>query len=118
MGLVMKEFGGKVPDSMKQLITLPGVGRKTANVVLTHHFKKNEGICVDTHVGRVAKRLGLSKGKDAVAIEKDLMELTRSQEWDVVTHLLISHGRSICDSRKPQCELCGVREKCDYFSIG
>src|SRR5205807_3767141 len=105
---IAKKFGGKVPDSMEQLRELPGVGRKTANVVLGNAFGKNEGIVVDTHVIRLSQRLGLTKHKDPEKIEQDLMELVPKEHWAVWSHWLIWHGRRRCFARKPDCANCGV----------
>ncbi len=109
---IIKEFDGKVPDNIEGLIILPGVARKTANVVLGDAFGKNEGIAVDTHVKRLAGRLGLSKQSDPVKIEKDLMELVPRKDWAVFSHLLIFHGRGVCAARKPDCEECAINKLC------
>ncbi len=109
---LIDDFGGKVPDNMEDLLSLPGVARKTANVVLGDAFGKNEGIAVDTHVRRLSQRLGLSKHKDPVKIEKDLMELVPRKNWVVFSHLLIFHGRAVCTARKPDCNGCGVSKLC------
>ncbi|HEV3148844.1 MAG TPA: endonuclease III, partial [Chthoniobacterales bacterium] len=98
-----KKFGGKVPDSMEELRELPGVGRKTANVVLGNAFGKNEGIVVDTHVARLSQRLGLTKQKDAEKIERDLIKLVPREHWTNWSHWLIWHGRRRCYARKPDC---------------
>ena len=112
----MEKFGGQVPDSMDELIRLPGVARKTANVVLGTWFGKNEGIVVDTHVGRLAHRLGLTwtsrDNKDAVKIEQDMMQLFAQREWTFVGHALIWHGRLICQARKPYCKQCELNSLC------
>ena len=109
-------FDGQVPDNMDDLLTLPGVARKTANVVLGSAFGKCEGVVVDTHVGRLATRLALtwsSKGsKDAVKIERDLMEIIPRKEWTFVGHSLIWHGRRVCPARKPDCEHCTLARHC------
>src|SRR5438874_8896131 len=105
---IVNKFGGKVPDSMEKLRELPGVGRKTANVVLGNAFGKNEGIVVDTHVIRLSQRLGLTKQKDPVKIEQDLMKLVRRDYWTVWSHWLIWHGRRRCFARKPDCANCEV----------
>ena len=109
---LIDDFGGKVPDNMEDLLSLPGVARKTANVVLGNAFGKNEGIAVDTHVRRLSQRLGLSKHKDPVKIEKDLMELVPRKDWAVFSHLLIFHGRRVCTARKPNCNECTVKRLC------
>ena len=104
--------GGRVPRTMDELTALPGVGRKTANVVLGTAFGVNEGVVVDTHVGRIANRLKLTAQQDPVKIEQDLMKLVPRKEWADFSHLLIHHGRQICEARKPQCEICPVNALC------
>lgn len=108
---VLDDFGGKLPDNIDQLTTLPGVGRKTANVILGHEFKVS-GIVVDTHVIRLTNRLGFVDSKNAVTIEFALMELVPKDQWVQFTHLIISHGRSVCRARKPLCFNCAVSELC------
>ncbi len=110
--IILERFGGKVPDTMEDLLTLPGVARKTANIVLFNAFGKIEGIAVDTHVKRVAQRLGLTKHKDPVKIEKDLMKIIPKEDWGIISYILIEHGRNICKARKPLCEKCPVKELC------
>ncbi|MBC7109969.1 MAG: endonuclease III [Archaeoglobi archaeon] len=110
--MIVEKFGGEVPASMEALLTLPGVGRKTANVVLSNAFKKNEGIAVDTHVMRLAKRLKLSDKNEREEIEMDLMRLYPRELWSDVSHLLIAHGREICRARKPLCEICFISDLC------
>jgi len=109
---LVERHGGTVPDSMDDLTRLPGVGRKTANVVLGNAFHKNLGIVVDTHVTRLANRLGLTRETDAVRIEEDLMPLFPSEQWTMVSHLLIEHGREICIARAPRCEECPLNDIC------
>lgn len=116
-GRVMTErFGGRVPDTMDDLITLPGVSRKTANVILGTWYGKNDGFVVDTHIGRLAHRLGLTwrskNEKDAVKIEQDLMELFARDDWTFLGHALIWHGRKVCASRKPDCANCALARSC------
>ncbi|GAG36257.1 unnamed protein product, partial [marine sediment metagenome] len=117
---IVEDFGGKVPDNMEDLVTLPGVARKTANIVLSSAFKKAEGIAVDTHVRRLSQRLGLSKEKDPDKIEKDLMEIVPKKYWLDFNYLLVNHGRKICSARKPLCPKCGVKHLCpsakDFYS--
>jgi endonuclease-3 len=108
---------GKVPDTMEELTSLAGVGRKTANVVLGNAFDKNVGIVVDTHVTRLAWRLGLTKHTDAVKIEQDLMPIVPQEEWTLFSHLLIHHGRAICQARNPKCEECPIRQHCPSAEI-
>jgi endonuclease-3 len=110
---LVDRHGGKVPDTMEQLVELAGVGRKTANVVLGNAFGKNIGIVVDTHVTRLSNRLGLTNYEtDAVKIEQDLMQIVPQGEWTLWSHLLIHHGRAICQARKPKCEVCPVLADC------
>jgi endonuclease-3 len=110
------EQGGSVPSSIEDLVRLPGVGRKTANVVLGHAYDIEEGIAVDTHVLRLSARLGLAKGKDAVAVESELMALIPRARWTRTTDLLIFHGRKICDARRPKCGDCPVFHLCRWES--
>jgi endonuclease-3 len=109
---VVERHGGEIPDSMEELTKLPGVGRKTANVILGNAFGKNIGIVVDTHVTRLANRLGLTRETDAVKIEEDLMPLFPPKQWTMVSHLLIEHGRQICIARAPRCEVCPLNDIC------
>jgi endonuclease-3 len=97
---------------MEELVKLPGVGRKTANVVLGNAFGRDEGVVVDTHVSRLSQRLALSRESDPVRIEQDLMALFPREHWTMLAHLLISHGREICDARNPLCEKCVVNDLC------
>jgi endonuclease-3 len=108
-------FGGKVPRTLEELVTLPGVGRKTANVILGNAFGV-PGIAVDTHVQRVSQRIGLTKKQDPVKIEFDLIEVVPKEEWTHFSNLLIWHGRRTCIARKPLCERCVIRKLCDYGS--
>ena len=110
--LIKEKFNGKVPETMEELTSLPGVARKTANIVLFNAFGKIEGIAVDTHVKRVAQRLGLTKHKDPVKIEKDLMKIIPKEDWGIITFILIEHGRKICKARKPLCDKCPVKDLC------
>lgn len=113
--MIMDKFNGKVPDTMEDLIQLPGVARKTANIVLFHGFGKVEGIAVDTHVLRVSGRLGLTKNTDPVKIERDLMALFDRKNWGKLSNLLIQHGRETCSSRNPQCTNCEIKTVCQFF---
>ena len=110
--MLVEEFAGEVPQSMEELLKLPGVARKTANVVLGVAYGKAEGVVVDTHVSRLSHRLKLTKQKDAGKIEKDLMEIVPRKNWIEFAHLLIFHGRRICKARRPLCEPCVVEELC------
>ena len=109
---LVERHGGAVPDTMDHLVELPGVGRKTANVVLGTWFGKNEGIVVDTHVQRLATLLGLTKEKDPVKIERDLMALVPRDKWTWFSHTLILHGRRVCMARRPKCEICVINRLC------
>jgi endonuclease-3 len=110
-----KRFGGEVPKTLDDLVTLPGVGRKTANVLLGNAFGI-PGIAVDTHVHRLSRRIGLTKNDDPVKIEFDLMEIVPKEEWVHFSNLLIWHGRKTCVARKPLCGICPIRKECDYGS--
>jgi endonuclease-3 len=114
--MLKEKYRGKVPQTMDELIHLPGVGRKTANVILAHAFGKNEGVCVDTHVGRLSRRIGFTHHENPVKVEQDLMQLALTQQWTSVSDLLIAHGRAVCDARKPKCEACTIRKECAYYS--
>jgi endonuclease-3 len=103
---------GEVPGTMEELTDLAGVGRKTANVVLGNAFNENVGVVVDTHVSRLSQRLGLTDHEDAVKIEQDLMEVVPREDWTLWSHLLIHHGRAICQARKPKCEECPLLAHC------
>jgi endonuclease III len=110
--MICAEHGGEVPDSMEALVALPGVARKTANVVLSNGFGRHEGVVVDTHVARLARRLRLTRESDPKKIERDLMRLYPRQRWLEVSDLLIHHGRRTCDARRPRCEDCVVEPLC------
>jgi endonuclease-3 len=110
-GLV-ERHGAVVPDEMDALVELPGVGRKTANVVLGNAFGKAEGVVVDTHVSRLSGRLGLSAQTDAVKIEEDLIALVDRSDWTILAHLFIDHGRAVCKAPKPLCEVCVLNDIC------
>ena len=109
---IVDEYGGKVPATMEQLVTLPGVARKTANIVLGNAFDKVEGIAVDTHVRRLAARLGFTEQKDPDKIERDLMVLIPEKRWFSFTYVLIEHGRAVCKAPTPRCEECVVSDLC------
>jgi len=109
---IVFDYAGRVPDSMDELITLPGVARKTANIVLSSGFHKAEGIAVDTHVKRIAGRLGLSREKDPDRIERDLLKIIPREDWMDYNYLLVNHGRALCPARKPQCGLCPLSHLC------
>lgn len=109
---VMEAYGGEVPRAMADLTTLPGVARKTANIVLSNSFGVHEGIAVDTHVTRLAYRLGLTDSDDAVKIERDLMPLYPREQWGEINHLLVYFGREVCAARKPKCQECELSDIC------
>jgi endonuclease III len=114
---IAAEHGGRVPDTMEALVKLPGVGRKTANVVLGNAFGKDEGFVVDTHIGRLARRLGFTRQTDPVKVEIDLMEIVPRGRRALAAHQLIFHGRQICHARKPRCEICPVLSLCPRIGV-
>ncbi|MDQ6769343.1 MAG: endonuclease III [Gemmatimonadota bacterium] len=114
---LVAHHNGEVPDSMAALVELPGVGRKTANVILGNAFQRNEGVVVDTHVGRLSARLGLTRQTDPVKVEQELMPLFPQEEWAMLAHVLIFHGRRVCDARVPKCEICTLNEICPSTTI-
>jgi endonuclease-3 len=109
---LVERFGGDVPRTMAELVTVPGAGRKTANVVLGNAFGIDEGVVVDTHVGRLSRRLGFTKLEDPIKVEQVLMKLFPREHWTLLSHLLIFHGRRVCDARRPQCEHCVLHDIC------
>ncbi|HEX6534640.1 MAG TPA: endonuclease III [Gemmatimonadaceae bacterium] len=109
---VVERHGGEIPATMEELTALPGVGRKTANVILGNAFGLDEGVVVDTHVTRLANRLGLTTERDAVKIEADLMRLVPRERWTMLSHLLIEHGRRVCEARAPKCGICPLADLC------
>jgi len=115
--IIREKFNSKVPKTMDELISLPGVARKTANIILSSAFGINEGIAVDTHVKRVSYRLGLTKNEDPVKIERDLMALTPKGEWKDMSNLLISHGRKVCQAKKPNHNECVLSDICPASTI-
>ena len=114
---ILNDFGGEVPNDLAKLITLPGVGRKTANVVLGNAFGI-PGLTVDTHFGRLSRRFGWSTATDPVKVENDVAKLIPEKEWTLLSHKLIWHGRSICHSRKPECGICPLAKLCPSAGIG
>jgi endonuclease-3 len=114
---LVERHGGEVPDSMETLVKLPGVGRKTANVILGNAFRKNEGVVVDTHVGRLSLRLGLTRETDPVKVEQELMPLIPREDWTMLAHVLVFHGRRICYARTPKCEICVLSEICPSSTV-
>lgn len=113
---LIAKHGGEVPSTLEALAALPGAGRKTANVVLGNAFQKNEGVVVDTHVGRLSQRLGLTTFSDPVRIEQDLIKLFPRDSWTLLSHWLIFHGRRRCPARKPDCPNCELRDICPSAS--
>ena len=114
---IVEEFGGKVPQTMEEILTLPGVARKTANVVLGNAFGIASGIVVDTHVSRLSQRLGLTTNENAEKIENDLIELVPKRDWIMFSHWLIFHGRQVCQARKPRCRQCILAKVCPSYTI-
>jgi endonuclease III len=114
---IAAEHGGKVPSSMEELVRLPGVGRKTANVILGNAFGKDEGFVVDTHVARLARRLGFTRQSDPVKIERDLLAIVPEGRRTMAAHELIFHGRRICVARRPRCEICPVNPLCPKIGV-
>ncbi len=117
-GKIMRDFAGEVPRTMVELISLPGVARKTANVVLWGAFGINEGLAVDTHVGRIAYRLGFASGHDPKVTEKELMALFPREEWGNANHRMVWFGRQVCDARKPLCGQCELAGACERRGVG
>lgn len=114
---LVEKYEGEVPQELEKLVVLPGVGRKTANVVLGTAFGIPTGVVVDTHVGRISKRLGLTQHTDAVKIEKDLIRILPQEDWIMFAHRLIHHGRRVCKARKPACSVCGLAEWCPRVGV-
>jgi endonuclease-3 len=115
--MIVEKFNSKVPKTMDELISLPGVARKTANIILSNAYGINEGIAVDTHVKRLSYRLGLTKNEDPIKIENDLMAITSKEEWGNLSHLLIFHGRKICQAKKPNHKECILYDICPSRNI-
>jgi endonuclease-3 len=112
---IMDDFNGEVPMTMDELITIPGVGRKSANVIMLEAFDNPQGIAVDTHVGRISKRIGFSNESDPQKIEKDLCKIIPKAYWKDVNHTFIWHGRNICSSQKPKCDTCPLKVYCKFY---
>jgi endonuclease-3 len=110
--VISEQFAGKVPETLAELLTVPGAARKTANVVLGVAYRKAEGVVVDTHVFRIARRLGLARGETPQAVEQELMKVVPKDRWIQISHELILHGRAICDARKPKCRECPLETLC------
>ena len=115
--LLVDQYDGQVPRDLESLVELPGIGRKTANVILGNAFGITSGVVVDTHVGRLSRRLGLSEHKDPVKVEQDLMEALPKSKWIEFSHELILHGRSTCSARKPKCDDCVLGDVCPRIGV-
>jgi len=112
--IIENKLRGEIPRKMQELILLPGVGRKTANVILYNAYGKNEGIAVDTHVRRLSQRIGLTQENNPDKIERDLKRIFPEKNWGRINHLFIAHGRSICVAQNPKCGICGINSLCEY----
>lgn len=112
--MLLKKFNGIVPENMEDLISLPGVGRKSANVIMLDAFHKPQGIAIDTHAKRLSNRLGLSKNSDPLKIENDLLKIVPKKYLENINHLFVYHGRNICKSQKPLCDRCPIKNFCNY----
>lgn len=113
--ILIDKYNGNVPSSMDELTTLAGIGRKSSNIILQECFDVTIGIAVDTHVTRLSNRIGFTKSINPVIIEKDLMSIVPKRLWNKVNHIFVSHGRAICDSRNPKCEICSIKELCRSY---
>ena len=114
--MVVEKYNGKLPQDMDELVKLPGIGRKSANVIMLEAFNSPEGIAIDTHAKRIANRLGFSIEKEPIKIEKDLVKLIPKEYFKDVNHLLVWHGRKTCDARHPKCEECTIKQYCKYYN--
>ena len=112
---ILDKYNGKVPETMEELITLPGVGRKSANVVMLEAFNNPQGIAIDTHAKRIANRVGLSKNTVPEKVEQDILKLIPKEYYKDVNHLFVWHGRKICNARKPKCNECPIKKYCRYY---
>ncbi len=113
---IVDEYNGKMPETMEELVKLPGIGRKSANVIMLEAFSNPQGIAVDTHAKRIANRIGLSKEKEPLKIEQDLIKAIPKKYFKDVNHLLVWHGRNLCNARKPQCNKCPINKYCEFYS--
>ena len=113
--VVITKYNGKLPEKMEELILLPGIGRKSANVIMLEAYNNPQGIAIDTHAKRISNRLGLSKHKEPEKIEQDLLKIIPKEMFRDVNHLLVWHGRNICDSRNPKCDKCPINTFCNYY---
>lgn len=114
--IISEKYNGKMPETMDELVKLPGIGRKSANVIMLEAFNNPQGIAVDTHAKRIANRIGLSKEKEPTKIEQDLIKQIPKKYFKDVNHLLVWHGRNICTARKPECEKCRINQYCDFYN--
>lgn len=114
---VLEEYKGKLPETMEELTTLPGIGRKSANVIMLEAFNNPQGIAVDTHAKRISNRLGLSKETNPSKIEQDLIKIIPKEYFKDVNHLLVWHGRNLCKAQKPKCEECALRKYCECYKV-
>ena len=112
---IINDFNGEVPHTMAELITIPGIGRKSANIILAEAFGIIEGIAVDTHVTRLSKKIGFTNSTDVTIIEKDLMKKIPKKLWGIINHTLVEHGKTTCIARKPKCDLCDIRDYCREY---
>ena len=113
--VLVNDFDGQVPNTMKALTSIPGIGRKSANIILTEAFSIVEGIAVDTHVTRLAKKIGFTNSTDVVIIEKDLMKKIPKHLWSSINHTLVEHGKNVCIARRPKCDICVIRKYCREY---
>ena len=116
--MIVEEYDGIVPDNMQDLMRLPGIGRKSANVIMLEAFKRPQGIAVDTHVKRISNRIGLSENSDPEKIEQDLLKIIPKKYYYDVNHLLVWHGRKTCSARNPNCETCAINKYCKKYKVG
>ena len=114
---IIEKYGGEVPQSMDELMSIPGVGRKSANVIMLEAFHNPQGIAVDTHAKRISSRVGFSKESDPLKIEQDLLKVFPKEYYYDVNHLLVWHGRNICNSRSPKCDECPIKDLCENFNF-
>lgn len=113
---LVNEFGGNVPNTMQELVTIPGIGRKSANIILAECFGIIEGIAVDTHVTRLSKKIGFTNSTDVIKIEKDLMKRIPKDSWGYINHTLVEHGKTICIARHPKCDICPISNICREYA--
>lgn len=113
--MIVEEYNGAIPETIEELVKLPGIGRKSANVIMLEAFNNPQGIAVDTHAKRIANRIGLSKEKEPLKIEQDLIKIIPKEYFKDVNHLLVWHGRNICNARKPGCDKCPVKDYCKFY---